>query len=540
MSHVRPIAILSASIALSLALCVVLPAARPTDPAEPAVPAKPAQPADANAQQPPVNAKPEPLLVTVGKSLIIESPLNITRISIANDLLVDAVAINPKEVLVNGKMPGETSLIVWQSNGNRLVYELTVRPSGAKLEALRQQIARDYPDADINVTFDNDAVFLRGTVKDVTAADRVKDMASTLGRVINLLRVEVPAEDPQIVLRVRFMDVDRSSTLNLGINFASGAFNTTSAIGTAFPISTTGAAGFSLSDAVNILLFRKDINLTAAITALQSKNLLQMLAEPNVLAISGKQASFLAGGEFPYPQVQPTSGAAVVTIAFREYGIRLNFIPTITPRGTIRLQVAPEVSSLDYTNAISVAGVAVPGLATRRIQTEVELDSGQSFVIAGLLNNQVTESFSKIPGIGDIPVLGNLFKTRQTTKNNSELLILITPELVRPIPADQPLPMMDYKEKFMPRNTDMPMGQPGMDKTGPVPVHPPTTSVPIEQLQQQPKVGQTGPTPTQTIQIMPPPLVGQPNLNPGVTPTPMPGSGGGSGAPAASGSGGHQ
>jgi pilus assembly protein CpaC len=515
--------------ALSLALSVILPAAGPAEPAVPAVPAVPAQTPDAAAQPPAVNAKPEPLLVTVGKSLIIDSPLNIARISIANDGLVDAVAINPKEVLVNGKAPGETSLIIWQSNGSRLVFELTVRPSGAKLEAVRQQIARDFPDADINVTYDNDAAFIRGTVKDVMSADRVKEIASTLGRVVNLLRVEVPAEDPQIVLRVRFMDVDRSAALNLGVNFASGAFNTTSAIGTASPISTTGAAGFTLSDAVNILLFRKDLNLTAAITALQSRNLLQMLAEPNVMAISGKQASFLAGGEFPYPMVQPSTGAAVITIAFREYGIRLNFIPTITPRGTIRLQVMPEVSSLDYTNAITISGIAVPGLATRRIQTEVELDSGQSFVIAGLLNNQVTESFSKIPGIGDIPILGNLFKTKSINRSNSELLILITPELVRPIPAGQPVPEFDFKEKFMPRNTDIPLRQPGMDKTGPVPVHPPTLSVPVEQLEQQQKQGQQAPTPTQTIQIVPAPLVGQPNINPGVTPPPM-GSGSGSGS----------
>jgi pilus assembly protein CpaC len=175
----------------------------------------------------------------------------------------------------------------------------------------------------------------------------------------------------------------------------------------------------------------------AAITALQNKNMLQILAEPNVMAINGKQASFLAGGEFPYPQVQPNAGAATITIAFKEYGIRLNFVPTVTPRGTIRLQVAPEVSSLDFTNAISISGFSVPGMATRRIQTEVELESCQSFVIAGLLNNQVQETLSKVPGIGDIPVLGNLFKTRQLTKNNSELLVIITPELVRLIPADQ-------------------------------------------------------------------------------------------------------
>ena len=520
MSPFRLIAIPSAGAALILALSVVLPAAEPARPAQ--------QPDAAASQPPPATARPEPLLVTVGKSLIIDSPLDIERISNANDGLVDVVVISAKEVLVNGKAPGETSLVIWQRNGSRLVFELTVRPSSAKLEAARQQIARDFPDADINITFDNDTAFVRGTVKDVVAADRVKDIASTLGRVVNLLRVEVPAEDPQIVLHVRFTDVDRGATRDLGMNLASGAFNTVSALGTSFPISTDGAKTFSLSSAVNLLLFRKDLNLIAAIQALEGKNLAQTLAEPNVMAINGKQASFLAGGEMPYPQVQAGAAAASVTIGFKEYGIRLNFLPTVTPRGTIRLQVAPEVSQLDFANAITIQGFSVPAIATRRVQTEVELDSGQSFVIAGLLDRETTDSWSKVPGIGSIPVLGNLFKTRSMKKTNSELLILITPEIVRPIPADQPVPALTFKEPFLSRNSDIPMGQPGIGKTGPVPVHPPVRSIPVEEVVQQQKQGQPAPAPTQTVQIVPV-APAPPPLNVGVTPTPISGGGSGSG-----------
>jgi pilus assembly protein CpaC len=506
-------------VALGLTLPAILPAAEP---------AKPAQQPDAASQQAPANGKPEALLVTVGKSLIIDSPLNIERISIANDTLVDAVAINPKEVLVNGKAPGETSLIIWQKNGSRLVFELTVRPSSAKLEAVRQQIARDFPDSDINVTFDNDAAFIRGTVKDIVAADRVKDIASTLGRVINLLRVDVPQEDPQIVLHVHFTDVDRGATQQLGMNLSSGAFNQVTGLGTGFPVSSDGNQSFSLSSTVNLLLFRKDINLLAAIQALEGKSLAQTLAEPNVMAINGKQASFLAGGEMPYPQVQPSAGAATVTIGFKEYGIRLSFVPNITPRGTIRLQVAPEVSQLDFGNAITIAGFSVPAITTRRVQTEVELDSGQSFVIAGLLDNETTDTFSKVPGIGSIPVLGNLFKSRQLKKSNTELLIIITPELVRPIPVEQPLPTVSlHREKFMPKDTDTPMSQPSIDKTGQVPVHPPTPTVPVEQVADPLKQGQQAPTPTPTIQLLPAPLPPAPSLNSGVTPAPI--SGGGTG-----------
>lgn len=520
MSHVRLVAVLSVAVASILALCLVLPGA------ELAAPPRAAQQPDAAAQQAPPS-KPEPLLVTVGKSLIINSPLDIQRISYANDTLLDAVAINSKEILVNGKAPGETSLIIWQRNGNRLVFDLTVRPSAAKLDAVRQQIARDFPDSDINVTYDNETVFVRGTVKDVISADRVKDIASSLGKVVNLLRVEVPAEDPQILLKVRFADIDRGASIQLGVNLGSGAFNTVAGLGTtAPPISTDGAQSFSISDAVNIFLFRRDLNLGAAIQALQTKSLAQVLAEPNLLTTNGQQASFLAGGEFPYPQVQP-GGAGGITIVFKEYGVRLSFIPTITPRGTIRLKVSPEVSALDFSNALSIQGYPVPGLTTKRFQTEVELESGQSFVIAGLMNNNVTESFSKVPGISSIPVLGNLFKTRTTTKNNSELLVLITPELVRPFPADQSTPMLTFKEPFLTRNSEIPMGQPGVDKTGPVPVHPPTPTMPLEQLIQAQKQGQAAPAPAAQTIMMLPVNTAQPNVNPGVTPTPMSGSGSG-------------
>ena len=230
----------------------------------------------------------------------------------------------------------------------------------------------------------------------------------------------------------------------------------------------------------------------AAIQALASKSLLEMLAEPTVPAINGKPASFVAGGEFPFPMVQPGSNgsSSVITISWREYGIRLNFLPIITPRGTIRLQVAPEVSSLDYTHAVTVAGTTVPALSTRRVSTEIELQSGQSFVIAGLLDNQTTDNFSKIPGIGDIPILGKLFQSKTISRTNSELLVIVTPEIVRPIPEGQPVPDLNYPQTFLPNNTTAsPLHHPGMSTTGAVPVTPPTHTVPLEQLVQQPLQG---------------------------------------------------
>ena len=215
----------------------------------------------------------------------------------------------------------------------------------------------------------------------------------------------------------------------------------------------------TLTDALNIFLFRKDLNLAAAIRALQRRGLFEILAEPSVLAINGKQASFLAGGEFPYPILQGGgAGLGAVTIQFKEFGVRINFVPLVTPRGTIRLEVAPEVSALDFANGLSFQGFNIPGLITRRVQTGVELESGQSFAIGGLLDRRLSETIQKIPLLGDVPLLGKLFQSRSLQKQNSELLVIVTPELVRPIPAGQPAPQLQF-----------PSALPGSDV---VPAHP--------------------------------------------------------------------
>ena len=465
-------------------------------------------------------AAPGKLVVTVGKSLIIDSPMKIQRISVANGDLIEAVAVNPKEVLINGKAAGETSLIVWQEGGNRLLYDLTVRLSPMRLDVVRQQLARDFPKEDINVTFENETAFVRGTVKDLVAAERVMAIAASLGKSVNLLRVEVPPVEQQILLKVRFCNVDRASSSDLGFSFASGAFNQTTVIGTGqFPGPQADSKGIvSLSEALSVLLFRRDINLAVSIKALEAKRMLETLAEPNLLAINGKEASFVAGGEFPFPIVQPGATGNSVSIAFREFGIRIHFLPHVTPRGTIQLQVAPEVSALDYSNAVTISGTTIPALSTRRVQTEVELESGQSFVIAGLLDNRMTETINKIPGLSSIPLLGRLFTSRAASRNNSELLVLVTPEVVRPIPVGAPLPDLKLPYPFMTRNSDIEMRTPGMDKTGPVPVKAAAESMPVELLIQQRKEGQAAPQATiQPFQILPVPTP-LPPPNPGLTP----------------------
>jgi pilus assembly protein CpaC len=431
------------------------------------------------------------LAVTVGKSVLVDSVPNIERVSVANGDLAEAVAITPHEVLVNGKAAGETSLIVWQQGGNRLFFDLTIQRNEARVDAIRREIMEELGNQDVTIELQDTTVFVRGTVKNLTSANRAIQIASTLGRPVNLLRVAVPETDAQILLKVKFADVDRSTAQQLGINFFStGAGNTPGTVTTGQfspPQVVTGNGStttVTLSNALNVFLFRPDLNLGATIAALQSRNLLQILAEPNVLAINGHNASFLAGGEFPYPTLQGGGGGlGAVTIQFREFGVRINFTPVITPRGTIRLAVTPEVSSLDYANGLVFQGFTIPGLSTRRVQTEIELNEGQSFAIGGLLDNRDTETFNRIPGLGDIPFFGKLFRSRQINRSNTELIVMVTPELVRPMPRGEATPDLNRPGKFLPPNTSStPPQTPGPEVTGTAPLSSAREPIPVEDL----------------------------------------------------------
>jgi pilus assembly protein CpaC len=429
------------------------------------------------------------LFVTVGKSLVVDSPVVIQRVAVANPDMAEAVAVSPREVLINGRVPGETSLIIWQEGGNRLIFDLNVRASTATLDAVKRKLAEELPGQEVNVTFENNTAFVRGTVKDLVSAERAISIAATLGKTINLLNVEVPPTDAQILLKVRFANVDRAASRELGANLIStGAGGTTGRITTgqftapSFSTMQSGSSGITLSDALNVFVFRPDLNLAATIQALENKRLIEMLAEPTVPAIDGKQASFLAGGEFPFPMVQGGASVGAVTIQFREFGVRLSFLPRITPRGTIRLQVTPEVSAMDFANAVTFQGYTVPALSTRKVDTEIELEGGQSFVIAGLLDNRVTDTMNRVPGLANIPLLGKLFQSKSVTKSNTELLVMVTPELVRPIPAGQRPPQLPLPEPFLEGAASNAPRQPGLDATGTAPVKPPRITMPVEEL----------------------------------------------------------
>jgi pilus assembly protein CpaC len=283
--------------------------------------------------------------------------------------------------------------------------------------------------------------------------------------VVNVLTFG-PVGAQEVLLEVKFAEVDRSALNQAGINlFSTGLTNT---IGT----TTTGQfGGFgaqqisdtvgqtgpfsvnqSLSNVLNLFLFRPDIHFGAVIEDLQTRNILQILAEPNLIAVNGKEASFLAGGEFPFPIVQPGAGFTAVTISFKEFGVRLKFTPLIMPNGNIHLRVQPEVSTLDFSNALTISGFTVPALSTRRADTEFEVQDGQSFVIAGLMDNRVTDIINKMPGLGDIPILGAFFRSKSAQKSKTELMVLCTvrrlaPNSQSPATPEYPRPFLD-KDKF--------------------------------------------------------------------------------------------
>ncbi len=442
------------------------------------------------------------LSLAVGKSVVLDLARPVTRIVVGLGDYANAQAVSPTQILLSGKAPGETSLIIWDQSGGRQFFNVTVRPStfasNDTLEGVRRELRAELPGQNVRVSQDNGVIFLRGTVSNLNSSDRAVMIASTAGKVVNLLNVNVPASEPQILLKVRFASIDRTKEKQLGINiFSTGFGNTIGAISTNQFTATTpqiasGTATLTNVNPLNIFAYYPGINLGVTIQALEQKGLAEVLAEPNVMAKNGHQASFLAGGEYPYPVAQ--SGAsggtsAPITIQYKQYGVLLAFLPTITNRGTIRLQVAPEVSALDYANAVNIGGATVPALTIRRVKTEVELADGQSFVIGGLLDNRESDNFSKIPFIGDIPILGKFFTTMQRQKQNSELIVIVTPEIVNPIDAGTPVPELKYPEGFLPPNSPIPMHTPDTKIAGSAPAPPPAT-IPVEKLieSQKPEV----------------------------------------------------
>jgi len=454
------------------AMCFSATAVFAQEPASAPAPANtaatPAQAPVAPTSQGQESSEPQTLHLLVGRSLVITSPSRIKRVSLADPEIAEAIVVSPTQVLVNGKKPGGVSLLLWDEADQSQAFEVSV---DIDVLGLSQKIHEVFPNENVHIDTSKDVVIITGKISSSVVADKILEVVKGAAPKVTSMMEIPPPLTGEILLQVRFAEVDRAALTQLGFNFLStgaghtfGSTTTQQFGGVGAPAitdtTTSGSTGTSASasatqsiaSALNIFLFNPDIHLATTIQALQSKNLFQVLAEPNLMTESGKEATFLAGGEFPYPTIQGSSSGTAgnaVTIQFKEFGIRLSFTPILTADGNIHLKVRPEVSTLDFSNGIVVSGFTLPALSTRRVESEMSLADGQTFAIAGLVDNRVTELMSKIPGLGDIPILGKLFQSKSLNKSKNELLVIVTPHIVRPLSPDQVPHGPNYPQPFL-------------------------------------------------------------------------------------------
>lgn len=394
------------------------------------------------------------LHILVGHSVVIHTDARLRRVLVGNPTAVTTTTTSPNEVVVTAVAPGSSTVVLWQIDNQSRILEVF---GDLDVGMLREAVSRGFPGEAIDVEAEEGRVVLTGTASSQAVADQIAKMATPFSKdIINSIRIALPGRQKQILLKVRFAQVDRTKLSQFGVNLFSlnpkltGTTTTqqfsppTFGGSTVDPATGVRTTTLNFSNLLNIFLFRNDIQVGALIQDLQQRNVLQILAEPDLLAANGEPARFLAGGELPYPVVTGnTTGGSTVSVQFKPFGVKLEFTGFIEDDDTVRLKVFPEVSSLDFTNAVTVSGFVLPAIATRHAETVVELRNGQSFGIAGLLDQRTTSQFSKVPGIGDIPILGLLFKSKSINKTNSELVVIVTPQIVDPAagktaPAETP------------------------------------------------------------------------------------------------------
>ena len=387
--------------------------------------------------------------VLVGQSRVINFDRPVGRFSVSNPEIAEAILVTPDQVLVNGKAFGQVNFIAWEQTGGQfLVFDVYVR---ANLSLIDSQIRALFPKDDIRLSQANGSVVISGSVTNEKTAAQVQSVVEAANfKVVNMLTSPV-ANATQIQLQVRVAEVNRNRLRDYGTSFMSGPPGGTSGYWNSgggpstLDNTTTSAAGAILETviqpALNLFVFNRQINTGAMLRMLRQEGAFRELAEPNLIAMDGQQASFLAGGEFPVPVLQMGQNGSGVTIMWKEYGVRLNFKPTIIDEDHIRLELEPEVSTIDFSNGVRFNGFVVPALRTRRAKTGVELRDGQSFALAGLLDNSETKTLSRVPVVSSIPVIGNLFKSKSFEKKETELMFFVTAHLVKPVNGDD-LPAM--------------------------------------------------------------------------------------------------
>jgi pilus assembly protein CpaC len=380
---------------------------------------------------------------------------------VADPNILNSVTLSPNQIVVTAMTSGISSLVLMDEAGLAQSYVVS---SDLDVAGLRVAMSEAMHGDAVNIEGSGDRVTLSGTVGSAELADTAVKLAGLYSKqVANALTI-APEHPKQVRLKVRILEVDRTRAQQYGINLFNPGGNTSflaAATTSQYPSTATlsqsalgaNAIGqLATTSPLNFMLYSSKLNLGTTIQDLESKQILQILAEPTITTISGQKADFLSGGEFPFPMVQPggTGSAPVVTVQFRQYGVKLEFTPIVNDDGTIRLTVAPEVSSLDYTNSVTIGGFTVPALSTRRAETQVELRSDQSFAISGLLDQRTTDLLSKTPGVASIPILGALFKSKNVNHSTTELVVIVTPTLVDPLneaeePAqpEMPIPILN-------------------------------------------------------------------------------------------------
>jgi pilus assembly protein CpaC len=398
------------------------------------------------------------LHVLVGRSIFVTTLSRLKRVYVSNPAVIDSFTSTPRQIVVTAKSPGLSSLILWDEFGQSETYLVS---ADLDVASLKKEIREALPNDNIAIEAEQDRVSVSGTASSDASSAAATRLAGLYAKnVINAVIVRQP-HTLQVKLKVQMIEIDRSKGAQFGINLFSQGKNQSNVTTGQFPSTQTytpgtGSAPATLtsSNPLNLMFYNFGLNIGLTLQDLEDRQIAQILAEPTLVTLSGQKASFLSGGEFPFPVVQGASGGLTsITIQFRPYGVKLDFTPTVNDDGTILLKVAPEVSALDYTNAVTISGYVVPAISTRRAETQVELRSGQSFAISGLLDHRTTDIFSKMPGIGDVPILGQLFRSKNVTRSTDELMVIVTPTLVDPLtdttpptPLALPIPMLDPKQ----------------------------------------------------------------------------------------------
>ena len=393
--------------------------------------------------------------VALNHSVLIETSKASERVQAIDPKVVFAQSVSPTQILVTGTGTGISQVLAWSEDGQQQIFEVTVELDLAALNAALDAVD---PLSQVEAVPLMGNVVLTGTASSTEIAERLLQVAelfvpeSGVGSTASVQNHMMVAGEQQVLLRCTVAEVSRSATRQLGINGFLAGENfrdgfVVNQVGALNPMNfgaqaaadvtqnmLFGVDAIPLSSTVPLSLGFPRVQMQVFIRALADNSLLRILAEPNLVAVSGETASFLVGGEFPIPVPQ---GVDQLTIEFREYGARLNFTPVVRAGERIHMHIAPELSELDFSTAVQIAGFSVPGLTQRRLESTIEVGNGQTLAIAGLLNDEVRGVASRIPGLGDVPVLGALFRSVEYRRNQTELVILVTPEIISPLNPGQ-------------------------------------------------------------------------------------------------------